>query len=151
MPVHHRSLSTSVFLKPLAIPLPPNALKIFPQPVGLLILQSLALRKPASMSSSCVWSPVGEMGLCEPGESFLAMAASFCMSSSLNSISLYSAPALAEEMLLESVRPLDDDEELGKEAALLPWGEERCKLRTTSPLQIGHVRRRVVNHGVLEN
>jgi hypothetical protein len=90
------------------------------------------------------------MGLYEPGESFLAVAASFWISSSLNSTSLYSAPALAEEMLLESVRRLNNDEELEEEPALLPWPEERCKLRTTSPLQIGHVRRRVVNHGVLE-
>ena len=29
-------------------------------------------------------------------------------------------------------------------------GEPRARDRTTSPLHIGHVRRRVVNHGVLE-
>src|SRR5215469_1156096 len=111
MLIHHRSLSTSVLLKPLTVPLPPNALKIFPQPIGLLILHSLTLRRPLSTSSSCAWSSVGEMGLCEPGESFLAIAASFCISSSLNSPSLYSAPALAEEILPESVRRLNDDEE----------------------------------------
>src|SRR5579871_2964410 len=133
MSIHHRSLSTSVLLKPLTVPLPLSAFKILPKPIGLLILHSLTLRRPLSTSSSRVWSSLGEIGLCEPGESFLVIATSFCISSSsLNSISLYSAPALADEILLESVLRLNVDEELEEEAPLLSWPEERCKLRTRS-------------------
>lgn len=135
--LYHRSLSTSV----LGVRRPPKMLMTFCHVIGFPILHS-GPRASTPFSTSSSWLP-WPIVLFAPGLSFLrSMASSWTSSSTSKS---KSEPPCAE---LESESLSGENGELTLSE---PRAPERCTERTTSPLQIGQVRRLVVSQGVLDS